>query len=141
MIDHLIYDEQWLSFTDAAPYPICDMRYCDYWSTQVSYYGNDDHYRWHYDTIPGDTSRIITMIYYFHSLPKKFSGGQLCLTDGLLWGENIVGQSATTEIEPQNNRLVIFDSKYLHTVLPVSNNVSFHTGRFSANIWIGRSSE
>ncbi len=138
MLDSLMADEKMLSFLDAAPFPLCELRYCDYWSTQVSRYGQKDHYRWHYDYIPNDTSRVVTLIYYAHELPKAFKGGELCLSNGLLWGEELVGESGRAVIEPKNNRLVLFDSRFLHTVLPTEAPEEFSKGRFSVNVWIGK---
>jgi len=141
MLDGFMSDEKVLSFLDAAPFPLCELRYCNYWSTQVSRYGQKDHYRWHYDYIPNDTSRVITLIYYAHELPKAFTGGELCLTNGLLWGEELVGETDRAVIEPKNNRLVLFDSRYLHTVLPTQAPHEFNKGRFSVNMWIGKYEE
>ena len=141
MLDALLTDEKFFSFLDAAPFPLNEMRYCDYWSTQVSRYGQKDHYRWHYDYIPNDTSRVITLIYYAHALPKAFTGGELCLTDGLLWGDELKGENERATIEPKNNRLVLFDSRFLHAVLPAQAPADFYKGRFSVNVWIGKYSE
>jgi Rps23 Pro-64 3,4-dihydroxylase Tpa1-like proline 4-hydroxylase len=141
MLDTLLTDDKFFSFLDAAPFPLNELRYCDYWSTQVSRYGQKDHYRWHYDYIPNDTSRVITMIYYAHSNPKAFTGGELCLTNGLLWGDELSGETERTEIEPKNNRLVLFDSRFLHAVLPAHAPEEFDKGRFSVNVWVGKYSE
>jgi Rps23 Pro-64 3,4-dihydroxylase Tpa1-like proline 4-hydroxylase len=141
MLDALLVDEKILSFLDAAPFPLNELRYCNYWSTQVSRYGQKDHYRWHYDYIPNDTSRVLTLIYYAHSTPKAFTGGELCFTNGLLWGDELVSETERAQIEPKNNRLVLFDSRFLHTVLPTQAPADFDKGRFSVNVWIGRYSE
>jgi Rps23 Pro-64 3,4-dihydroxylase Tpa1-like proline 4-hydroxylase len=138
MLDELLSDEKMFSFLDAAPFPLSELRYCNYWSTQVSRYGQKDHYRWHYDYIPNDTSRVITVIYYAHSTPKAFTGGELCFTNGLLWGQDLVGETDRAVIEPKNNRLILFDSRFLHTVLPTQAPDEFEKGRFSVNVWIGR---
>jgi Rps23 Pro-64 3,4-dihydroxylase Tpa1-like proline 4-hydroxylase len=137
-LDALLYDEQWLSFLDAAAFPLNEMRYCDYWSTQVSRYGSKDQYKWHYDAIPGDSTRILTVIYYLHHAQKEFTHGELCLSDGLLWGEELVGENTRATIEPKNNRLVIFESKTMHAVMPTQAPETFDKGRFSVNIWIGK---
>jgi hypothetical protein len=138
MIDGFMQDEKILSMLDAAPAPFHLLRECNYWSTQVSRYGDKDHYHWHYDRIPWDDSRIISFVYYVHSEPRKFSGGELTLTDGLLWGEEVVGKTKETAIDPQNNRLVLFDSRTLHTVKKTVAPQEFRDGRFSINVWIGR---
>lgn len=137
-LDNLLYDEKWLSFLDAAAFPLNEMRYCDYWSTQVSRYGSKDQYKWHYDAIPGDSTRILTVIYYMHHPEKAFNNGELCLSDGLLWGDELVGERNRATIEPQNNRLVIFESKSMHAVMPTQAPEAFDKGRFSVNVWIGK---
>jgi Rps23 Pro-64 3,4-dihydroxylase Tpa1-like proline 4-hydroxylase len=138
MLDNLLADDKLFSLLDAAPFPLSELRYCDYWSTQVSRYGQKDHYRWHYDYIPNDTSRVITLIYYAHALPKAFTGGELCLTNGLLWGDELVSETERAVLEPKNNRLILFDSRFLHTVLPTSAPKEFDKGRFSVNVWVGK---
>jgi SM-20-related protein len=141
MIDHFMQDEKILSMLDAAPAPFHVLRECNYWSTQVSRYGDKDHYHWHYDRIPWDDTRIISFVYYVHTEPRKFSGGELTLTDGLLWGEEVVGKTSESVIEPQNNRLVLFDSRNLHTVKKTKAPEEFEDGRFSINVWIGKYEE
>jgi Rps23 Pro-64 3,4-dihydroxylase Tpa1-like proline 4-hydroxylase len=138
MIDGFMQHEKILSMLDSAPAPFHYLRECNYWSTQVSRYGDKDHYHWHYDRIPWDDTRLISFVYYVHTSPRKFSGGELSLTDGLLWGEDITGNSRETSIEPQNNRLVLFDSRTLHTVKKTTAPEEFKDGRFSINVWIGR---
>ncbi|MFL5728516.1 MAG: 2OG-Fe(II) oxygenase [Cytophagaceae bacterium] len=138
MIDGFMQDEKILSLLDAAPAPFHQLRECNYWSTQVSRYGDKDHYKWHYDRIPWDDTRIISFIYYVHTSPRKFSGGELTLSDGLLWGEELVGQTRETAIDPLNNRLVLFDSRTVHTVKQTAAPAEFKDGRFSINVWIGK---
>lgn len=141
MIDTFIQDERILSMLDTAPAPLNEMRYCNYWSTQVSRYGQSDHYHWHYDRIPWDETRLITFIYYVHSQPRKFEGGDLVLSDGLLWEEKLVGATHEAIIEPRNNRIILFDSRAVHTVKTTSAPEKFEDGRFSVNVWIGKAEE
>lgn len=141
MIDSFIQDERILSMLDTAPAPLNEMRYCNYWSTQVSRYGHSDHYHWHYDRIPWDDTRLITFIYYVHSQPKKFEGGEFVLTNGLLWEDKVIGASSEAVIEPRNNRIVLFDSRSVHTVKTTSAPEKFEDGRFSVNVWIGKAEE
>jgi Rps23 Pro-64 3,4-dihydroxylase Tpa1-like proline 4-hydroxylase len=141
MIDSFIQDERVLSMLDTAPAPLNELRYSNYWSTQVSRYGDKDHYHWHYDRIPWDETRLITLIYYVHSSPKKFEGGNLVLTNGLLWEDTIVGSTGEAVIEPKNNRLVLFDSRIVHTVKTTKAAEKFEDGRFSVNVWIGKAED
>ena len=140
-IDGFIQNEKWISMFDSAPWPLHELRFCDYWSSQVSRYGQNDHYHWHYDSIPWDSTRILTMIYYVHSTPKMFEGGELYLTNGLLFEDQVVGASSEVAIEPKNNRLVFFDSRTVHTVKKTSSPEKFDQGRFSVNVWIGKYGE
>ncbi|MCU0429236.1 MAG: 2OG-Fe(II) oxygenase [Cytophagaceae bacterium] len=140
-VDAFIQDERVLSMLDAAPAPLNELRYCNYWSTQVSRYGNKDHYRWHYDRIPWDQTRLITFIYYVHAIPKPFEGGELVLSNGLLWEDSLIGNDSQKSIEPLNNRIVLFDSRCVHTVMPTRAPEAFASGRFSVNVWIGKAED
>jgi len=49
-----------------------------------------------------------------------------------------VGRSDVAEIEPMNDRMVIFGSRTVHSVKPTKSPARFGDGRFSLNIWVGR---
>ena len=75
--------------------------------------------------------RLITAVYYFHQLPRKFEGGELCI--------HPFDRSAPAVIEPRNNRLVAFPSFILHEVLPVAvPSGAFADSRFSVSCWFDR---
>lgn len=83
--------------------------------------------------------RTITFVYYFHRLPKPYSGGDLLLYD------NNFGQSAhergsnVTTIAPENNCLVAFSSHQLHEVDMVRcPSREFADSRFTINGWFRR---
>lgn len=93
-----------------------------------------DFYRRHVDVerqaarAPGE--RMISMVYYFHALPKRFSGGVLRLYPS---GEG----AAPHDVAPEDDRLVIFSPHCLHEVLPVvCPSGAFADARFSINCWI-----
>ena len=67
----------------------------------------------------------ITLLYYFHSFPKAFSGGDLQFYHSLDSTE-IIG-----EIQYENNTIIAFPSNKVHAVTEVlnSNNI-FKDGRF-----------
>jgi Rps23 Pro-64 3,4-dihydroxylase Tpa1-like proline 4-hydroxylase len=140
-IDRLIQSDRMKRILDTTPFPICKFREFDSVQIQVSRYGGESQfYTWHIDRMinsPNPDGRIVSIVYYFHKLPKSFSGGELCLTNGMSYAGKIVAQGQTVEIEPINNRLVIFSSRTVHSVKPTSSPPNFDDGRFSANIWTG----
>ena len=83
--------------------------------------------------------REVSYVYYFHTEPKAFTGGQLRLynsIDGEV--QNSAVQSAKT-ITPQQNTIVLFPSAYDHEVLPVRcPSGEFGNSRFTVNGWIIR---
>ncbi len=101
-----------------------------------------DFYRQHIDTFTarvrasndeGDNSdRMISAVYYFHSQPKGFTGGELALFP-------FGGKEAGALIEPAHNRLAVFPSFALHEVLPVHcPGNRYADARFAINCWIHR---
>jgi SM-20-related protein len=77
--------------------------------------------------------RVISAVYYFHRLPKSFSGGVLRIYP-------FAGRERSktfVEIEPVNDTLVFFPSWFPHEVLPVScPSGQFEDSRFAINCWI-----
>jgi Rps23 Pro-64 3,4-dihydroxylase Tpa1-like proline 4-hydroxylase len=75
----------------------------------------------------------ISAAYYFHRIPKSFSGGDLRIY-------SIAGSKKSktfVEIEPINDTLVFFPSWFPHEVLPVNcPSGQFEDSRFSINCWI-----
>ncbi len=78
--------------------------------------------------------RVLSGIYYFHSLPKAFTGGSLRLyAFGDTEGENFI------DIEPRHNSLLVFPSWAPHEVRPVScPSGHFSDSRFAINCWVYR---
>lgn len=78
-------------------------------------------------------SRRISAVYYFHRLPKSFSGGALRIYP-------IAGSNKSTsfvEIEPANDTIVFFPSWFPHEVLPVTcPSRQFEDSRFAINCWV-----
>jgi len=103
--------------------------------TEVSMiaYGDGMFYKPHIDTAlktrPGEPTRLITFVYYFHREPKPFGGGALRLYD--------IRRSESIDLEPQRDTLIAFPSWMCHEVLPVScPSGLFADGRFAVNVWI-----
>jgi SM-20-related protein len=96
-------------------------------------YGDGMFYAKHIDTAlqprPGQATRRITFVYYFHREPKVFVGGALRLYD--------VRQRESVSLDPQRDAFVAFPSWVYHEVLPVScPGRPFADGRFAVNVWI-----
>jgi hypothetical protein len=83
----------------------------------------------------GTQDRLVSAVYYFHSEPKRFSGGNLRLYrlgDHEAKGDFI-------EFEPEQNSLVVFPSWVRHEVRPIScPGCSFADYRFAVNAWLCR---
>lgn len=105
-------------------------------STQMEMVAHGDGacYRPHTDTYVGDEytpggRRRLTMVYYFHRQPRRFTGGRLRLFD--------LGGEQSIEIEPTHDSLLVFPSSALHEVETIScPDGAFADGRFSVNIWL-----
>ncbi|WP_159728304.1 2OG-Fe(II) oxygenase [Methylosinus sp. Ce-a6] len=99
-------------------------------------YGDGGFFKRHADAPPRpdghDSVRALTLVYYFHALPKRFEGGELRL--------HAPPQGAgCSDIEPLCDRLVAFPSALFHEVLPTRcASARFADGRFSINCWIRR---
>ena len=77
-------------------------------------------------------ARHLTFIYYFHRLPRHFTGGDL-----LLFDPPSSGDLSFTRIDPTHNSLVFFQSNQLHTVTRVqSSSTDPLDGRWTVNGWL-----
>lgn len=97
-------------------------------------HGDGDFFAPHHDVLTGAAradakgDRVITAVYYFHRLPRNFTGGELMLHP---W----MSRPAVT-IEPQNNRLAAFPSLLIHEVKAVNvPGQAFEDSRFSVTFW------
>jgi Rps23 Pro-64 3,4-dihydroxylase Tpa1-like proline 4-hydroxylase len=91
----------------------------------------------HIDTLTHTEGRrrIISAVYYFHALPKAFSGGALRLHSPAAKGQ----LNTFIDIVPDYDMLVFFPSFFPHEVLPVKcPRGHFLDSRFAINIWIRR---
>jgi SM-20-related protein len=77
--------------------------------------------------------RVVSAVYYFHRLPKSFSGGALRVYP--LAGRE--KSNTFVEIEPVNDTLVFFPWWFPHEVLPVvCPSGQFEDSRFAVNCWV-----
>jgi SM-20-related protein len=99
-------------------------------------HGNGAFFARHQDTFVGQHTGIdrrISMVYYFHAIPKAFSGGHLRLYALTQSGEG----DTYVDIEPVNDTAVFFLSWFPHEVLPVAcPSGNFMDSRFAINLWI-----
>ncbi len=114
-----------------------------YIDCQITASNDGDFYKSHRDNgapEPVDIPlRQISFVYYFHSEPKAFSGGQLRFLDWAGAQVENVEQEPTRTITPRQNMIVFFPSSYEHEVLPVScPSRRFANSRFTANGWLIR---
>ena len=85
------------------------------------------------ETVAG---RRLTCVYYFHRLPRRFSGGELRLYDSLERGGRIQRADTYRSVEPADNSAVFFPSHCFHEVRPVRSETRSHRdSRFSVNVW------
>ena len=104
-------------------------------------HGDGAFFKRHIDTITQaddpdiKTQRVLTGVYYFHSMPKHFSGGQLRM-------HALVPQEqggSFIDIEPERDQLVLFPAWAPHEVLPVScPSQAIEHARFAINCWYRR---
>lgn len=104
-------------------------------------HGDGAFFKRHIDTITQTddpdikTQRVLTGVYYFHSLQKRFSGGQLRM-HALVPQEQ---DGSFIDIEPERDQLVLFPAWAPHEVLPVScPSQAFEHARFAINCWYRR---
>ncbi len=100
---------------------------------------NDGHYyKLHNDNGSAETAnRVLSYVYYFCREPQPFSGGELIVYDSRIENNFYVKADSYRAIEPRNNRIVFFRSRYLHEVLPIRcPSRQFADSRFTINGWI-----
>lgn len=106
--------------------------------TELVAHGDGAFYASHIDTADADplryrTRRLLSLVYYFHSKPKAFSGGALRI---FAFGAD-ANDSSFVDVLPEHNTLVVFPSWILHEVRPVVCPVGrFQDSRFAVNVWL-----
>ena len=116
---------------------------------QIAAHGDGAHYGAHLDIPvgPGRQSmgaregedRILSGVFYFHSEPKAFSGGQLRLYRFGTGRSPDDSPEHHVDLEPLQNSLAVFPSWVRHEVRKVScPSGSFRDYRFALNCWYCR---
>ncbi|BCL33820.1 2OG-Fe(II) oxygenase [Nostoc sp. MS1] len=108
--------------------------------SQLTAHNDGNFYKVHNDNgSPETATRELTYVYYFYREPKKFSGGELVIYDSEVKNNFYVSAESFKTVEPRNNSLVFFLSRYMHEVLPVNcPSKSFADSRFTINGWVRR---
>ena len=100
---------------------------------------NDGHfYKVHNDNgSPKTANRQLSYVYYFNEEPKSFTGGELLIYDSKIKNNYYVKADSFQTVEPRNNSIVFFLSRYHHEVLTVKcPSRNFAHSRFTINGWI-----
>ncbi|BAY38769.1 prolyl 4-hydroxylase alpha subunit [Nostoc sp. NIES-2111] len=108
--------------------------------SQLTAHNDGNFYKIHNDNgSPETATRELTYVYYFYREPKKFSGGELVIYDSKVENNFYVNAESFKTVEPRNNSIVFFLSRYIHEVLPVKcPSQSFADSRFTINGWVRR---
>lgn len=107
---------------------------------QLTAHNDGNFYKIHNDNGSPDTAtRELTYVYYFYQEPKPFSGGELVIYDSKIENNYYVQAETFRTVEPRNNSIVLFLSRYMHEVLPVCcPSQQFADSRFTINGWLRR---
>ena len=105
---------------------------------QLTMHNDNNFYKLHNDSGSPDTAtRFFTYVYYFYREPKAFSGGELQIYDSKIENNFYVADDTFRTVEPRNNSIVFFLSRYMHEVLRVScPSKAFADSRFTINGWV-----
>lgn len=78
------------------------------------------------------SDRVVSAVYYFHALPRRFTGGELAIYP-------ILNDAAIEVLEPVSNRIAVFPSFAPHEVRKIAcSSKDFADSRFSINCWLHR---
>lgn len=107
---------------------------------QLTAHNHGQFYKVHNDNGSADSAtRELTYVYYFHRQPKPFMGGELIIYDSKIQNNYYVQADTFKVVEPRNNSIVFFLSRYMHEVLPIHcPSQRFADSRFTINGWIRR---
>jgi SM-20-related protein len=108
---------------------------------QLTAHNDGNFYKVHNDNGSADTvHRALTFVYYFHRQPKGFSGGELRIYDHKNQNGYHYAADSYSTIEPLDNSMVLFESREMHEVLPVTcPSQQFMDSRFTINGWVAKS--
>ncbi len=83
-------------------------------------YQDGNFFKIHRDAPPGSAfaNRVMNYVYYFHKVPRPYTGGELLLFDSDPEADTFT-QSRFTRVVPEDNSLIIFPPNYYHCVVPI----------------------
>ncbi len=112
----------------------------NYIESQLTAHNDGNYYKIHNDNGSSETIlRELTYVYYFYQEPKHFSGGELLIYDSDISNNFYINSNPFQTVEPRNNSIVFFLSRYMHEVLPViCPSQAFADSRFTINGWVNR---
>ncbi len=90
---------------------------------KLTAHGQGGFFKIHQDGFAGANgqARYVSWIYYFHRIPKAYTGGDLVMFDSNSEEKShCFSPSDYTRIVPQDNTIVFFPSWYFHGVTPVT---------------------
>jgi len=96
------------------------------------------YYRPHRDrsAIGPESTRVVSAVAFLHDRPARFRGGELWMHGPASPTASGAAERPVTVIPPVDNRLVLFDSRILHEVRPVTTSDDrFSSSRFSIVAW------
>jgi hypothetical protein len=105
---------------------------------QITASNDGDYFRLHKDTDATDT-REVSFVYFFHSDPRRFSGGELRIYPTRMIDGQLQPADHAATLSPRQDAIVFFPSLNDHEVLPVRvPSRAFADSRFTVNGWIHR---
>ena len=120
------------------PFPISS------YEIELVAHGDGGFYHRHIDIFTGGNrshsgDRVVSCVYYMHSLPKLFSGGALRLYP---LPTRLAPAPGSMDVAPEHDTLVAFSSWMPHEVMPtVCPTNQFAHYRFSINCWVYQQTE
>jgi SM-20-related protein len=107
-------------------------------SVQITSTGDGEFYKPHTDNSPHAANRReLSFVYFCHSYPLSFQGGELRVYDTRLYGEIQNPGVRIHVISPEQNRIVFFQSDFVHEICPVFCPTNrFENTRLTVNGWI-----
>lgn len=105
---------------------------------QVTASNDGDYFRLHQDSDGKDT-RELSFVYFLHSEPRRFSGGELRLYETRVIDGQLLPADRSRTLSPRQDTITFFPSMNEHELLPVRvPSQKFADSRFTINGWIHR---
>ncbi len=88
---------------------------------QVRAYQDGHFFKIHRDADPDSQSsrRMVNFVYFFHKLPRPYTGGELLLFDSEPEVKDTFTVSRFTRVVPEDNSIIFFPPHFYHSVVPI----------------------